>query len=237
MDINTVTQEAALAMKGNDFERALKLLKVSLGISRRNLSAMRDGHGDDNVVDACGMASVRAVTDADLTTVEACSVNNDFLLFDQLFVPTNQDSPARQSMACLFNLGLCYHLFAFCGRSGDCSTSLKKASHFYNMGINTTEQLVHNDGNLDSSVAILYLAFLNNGGHVASHLLDKEESRWHSQTILRTVLVVLPRRGVVDPVSTLLGSFIPSSTDSFSALSFFCPLRFYAEFNVPAPAA
>ena len=233
MDIKDVTTQAALAMTENDFDGALRLLKQTLGMSRTNLALMGGNEEEGTGITAGGMVCVPVLSDDGLTTLETTCVNNDFLLFDRIFVPSNQDSPARQSMACLYNLGLCYHLGAFCNPAGDYRNMLNKATFFYRMGIDTTEQLVQEDETPDPFVVILHLAFLNNNGHISSHLLDEEDSRWHSETILATVLTSLRRRGVADPFSTRMESIIPG------ALSFFCPLRFYpySQLGMPAPAA
>ena len=241
MDIKNITQEAALAMKENNFDGALRMLKESLGMSRRNLAAMGAGDTpqDSEEISTGAMPCISALSDADLSHVEEASVNNDFVLFDNLFLPCNQDTPARQSMASLFNLGLCYHLSALRNPVGDARALLLRASYLYNLGINTTGQLVQEDANPDPFVVILCLSFLNNSGHIASHLLEHEESRWHSETVPQTIVTfLLRRRGVVDPVSFRLESILPGSSRPGSALSFFCPLRFYMEQPPnPAPAA
>lgn len=237
MDIKNVTTKAALALSDNDFDVALRLLKQTLRMSRTNLALAGDDEEQGAGITAGGMVCVPALSDDGLSLLEASWVNNDFLLFDRIFVPSSQDSPARQSMACLYNLGLCYHLGAFRNPSADYRTMLNKATFFYRMGIDTTQQLVHEEENPDPFVVIMHLAFLNNNGHISSHLLDEEDSRWHSETILTTVLTYLRGRGVADPFSTGLEAIIPGGPRPVSALSFFCPLRFYMQLGIPAPAA
>ena len=237
MDIQNATTQAALALKDNDFDGALRLLKQTLGMSRTNLALTSDNEEQGARITAGGMVCVPALSDDGLSSLEASCVNNDFLLFDKIFVPSNQDSPARQSIACLYNLGLCYHLGAFRNPSADYRTMLNKATFIYRMGIDTTEQLVHEDESPDPFVVIMHLAFLNNNGHISSHLLDEEDSRWHSETILTTVLTYLGGRGVADPFSTRSEAIIPGSPRPVSALSFFCPLRFFMQLGMPAPAA
>lgn len=239
MDIKDATTQAALAMKDNDFDGALRLLKQTLGMSRTNLALMGDNDEEGTATTSGAMMCVPALSDDAISTVETSCVNNDFLLFDRIFVPSNQDSPARQSMACLYNIGLCYHLGAFRNPAPDYRTMLNKAAFFYRMGIDTTEQLVNDDENSDPFVVILHLAFLNNNGHISSHLLEEEDARWHSETVLTTVLTYLRGRGVADPFSIRMETIIPGGPRPVSALSFFCPLRFYpiSQLGMPAPAA
>ena len=246
MDIQHVTHEAALAMRERDFDKALRLLKQSLTLSRRNLANMNDNdeQGTADTSSSHVMVCIPALDDTSLSAVEDGSVNNDFLLFDRLFVPSNHDSAARQSMACLYNLALCHHLAAFCRARRDPLAMLQKATFLYRMGITTTEQLVNeqqedDDEDPDPFVVILYLAFLNNNGHVSSHLLEHQESRWHAETIRNTVLahVVSSRQGRGDPFSTTTRMETIPDGRPVSALSFFCPLRFSPSQSTPAPAA
>lgn len=241
MDIKELTREATLAMRSNEFARAIRLLKNALGVSRRNLAADADGpivetraHGNRILMD-CSVV----LSPTQLGIVEEVTANNDFLLFDRVFVPSERDSPAYQSIACLYNIALCYHLCALCVPTADRVAVLRRASYFYKVGIASTGELVDDD-DPDPFLVVLYLAFLNNHGHVLSYFCEHDEAHRQFQTIHRTLLFFYRRRGISDPVGGPLGHTVfsrPVGGRQSSALAFFCPLRYMSQPRAPAPAA
>lgn len=236
MDISELTEEALFAMQAKDFERAIQYLKEALALSRQRLAT------DDSVAapptgDGVVMGCRTILSDLELARVEDVSANNDFLIFDRVFVPTNQDSPARQSMACLYNIAVCYHLHAL-HKARDGTTIMQRAIYFYSIGINTTAEMVQ-DQDPDPFVVVLYLAFLNNLGHIRSHVGDYEQADWYSRAVYSTLITFLRQRGVVDPVTTTMEHIPPAGVREVPTLafSFFCPLRFYSAFQTLAAAA
>lgn len=256
MDIQELTQEAILAIQTNEFEQAIRLFKAALAQARHNLLTENDTNGPVLVPprhpQPQGMVMQAVLLPAQWMALEERTVNNDFLLFDRVFVPTDQDTSAHQSMACLYNIALCYHLFAFHNNNNnngsDPTALLRRASYFYRLGINSTGELVaDNDAIEDPWVIILYLALLNNHGHIRSYFCEHDLAIRHLQTIYATLDFFYTRNGVNDPVGItsthphhLLESIlfaVGGGRPASSALAFFCPLRYMARPRTPAAAA
>ena len=241
MDVRELTQAATSAMKSKQFARAIQLLKEALRISRRNLAAELDGDmvATRRAPGPVLMDTAAVLSTTDLEVVEEMSVNNDFLIFDRVFLPADADLPAYQSMACLYNIALCYHLWGFCG-SGDRRMILRRASSFYRIGLDTAADLVEDDAGPDVIVVVLYLAFLNNQGHINSHFCEHDEANLHLETIYSTLLSLQRRSRVIDPVilSHMEPVFYGNAEGRLASdASFFCPFRYFSRLHTTAAAA
>jgi tetratricopeptide (TPR) repeat protein len=189
-----LNNNAVNLMRLGNFEKVASDFRSALAILHR----VDQYEGVDKVTPNC--LSVRSVPlENSLFNTSSHQDHHAFSFFDRALVIDNAKLAAASSMAgqdcitavLLFNAGLALHLE---GRRNVClqQTSFKKALQLYKMVFDILERWLDSDNEVN---LLVYLAALNNMGHIYSHFCEGREAQ-HCLQLLHVVLETVKSSGI-----------------------------------------
>jgi tetratricopeptide (TPR) repeat protein len=198
MDTIALNNNAVDLMQQGNFEKGNADFRSAL-VKLQRVDQHEDVDLADNVV-ATTFLSVRSVPlEHSLLNASSCQDHHAFSLFDRALVIDDAELAAVSSIAgqdctsavVLFNTGLALHLQ---GRRDISSRQVcfKKALRLYTMAFQIQETCSDSDDEVNH---LVYLAAINNMGHIYSHFCEGRETR-HCLHLLHTVLETAKSVGI-----------------------------------------
>ena len=122
---------------------------------------------------------------ARLASSETIAAHNWFAMFDRAFVLSRLESHIAFVTACIYNIGLSYHLEAML-YAEESSYHFWKAKRFYETALGALQKAGPED--LDGTFVVVQLALFNNLAHVSCHLCEWNEI----EIFYKTSTVLIP---------------------------------------------
>ena len=179
------------------------------------------------------LQSIPILTPGDIKPMESFSAHNQMILFDRVFALHGGGSQLTfyRPVIAMYNTALCMHLRALERPRDDSSRLLARAKNIYHLCLTTVGGIIQQYDQPTPSIVLLYLACLNNRGHIQSHLCEQYDVVSHILCVLQGLKLLYGQEQDTDPrVVSLEDVGGVGSSD----LAFFLYFRFLPDSMIPA---